>query len=98
MTANKKPFTTPVRISFQAIRNALPALSSRVAKERTTVAKVWVPAFPPIDAQIGISTAKADNCSIAFSKMPITDDAKKAVPRLIKSHEKRDCAVDMTER
>ena len=44
-------------------------------------AKVCIPAFPPIDATIGIKKAKATICSIEAPKLLITQVASNAVKR-----------------
>ena len=49
----------------------------------------WVPAFPPIEAAIGISTARMTICSIVASNIQITTEARIAVTRLTKSQENR---------
>ena len=50
---------------------------------------VWVPALPPIEATIGISTASATSCSIAAPKLAITSEATNAVPRFAISQRTR---------
>ena len=44
-----------------------------------------MPAFPPIEATIGINTAKATTFSISSLKKPITIDARIAVNKFNKS-------------
>ena len=51
--------------SFATKRNALAAVNSPIASARTATVTVCVPALPPIDATIGISTASATIFSIA---------------------------------
>ena len=56
--ANNIPFIRPTRNSFKIIRAVLREVSSLVANARTTTASVWLPVVPPIEATIGINTAK----------------------------------------
>ena len=72
-------------------------LNSRIAIARTATVMVWVPAFPPIEATIGISTASATIFSIVFSKNPITIEAATAVSRFTNSHGVRPRKVSSTE-
>ena len=58
---------------------------------------VWVPAFPPIEATIGIRTAKATNFSISSWNNPITEEARIAVSILSINHEKRPFTVSINE-
>ena len=62
----------------------------------TATATVWVPAFPPIDATIGISTARATSRSMVPSNTPITTDAKIAVTKLTNNHAVRPFIVSTT--
>ena len=56
---------------------------------RTATVMVWVPALPPIEATIGISTASATICWIVASNKAITQEARMAVARLTSSQPKR---------
>jgi hypothetical protein len=67
---------------------------SRVASARTVTVMVCVPALPPIEATIGISTASATICSMVASNRLITQEARMAVARLISSQLKRDRTVE----
>ena len=70
-------------------REALPGPKSRIAMARTATVSVWVPAMPPIEATIGISTANATTCSMVRAKIAMTAEAAIAVTRLIPSQLKR---------
>ena len=56
-----------------------------MASARTVTVMVWVPALPPIEATMGISTASATICSMVASKSPMMTEARKAVIRLTTS-------------
>ena len=56
-----------------------------MAKVLIVTARVCIPAFPPIDATIGIKTANATTFSISSLKKPITIEAITAVNKLSKS-------------
>ena len=71
------------------MRVVLTAPSSPVASARTATVMVWVPALPPMEATIGISTASATMCSMVASNCLMTAEARMAVTRLINSHQKR---------
>ena len=60
-----------------------------VARARTVMVSVWVPAFPPIEATMGMSTARATICSMVASNILITSEAKAAVTRLTSNQAKR---------
>ena len=96
ITANTIPLTHPTNTSLPTMRIALLAVSSFVANARTAMVNVCVPAFPPIDATIGIRIANATTCSMAWSKNAITIDARIAVAKLTSSHENRDSVVSIT--
>ena len=64
-----------------------------MASARTATVTVWVPALPPIEATIGISTASATIFSMAPSNWPITKEASTAVARFTVSHTARSRAV-----
>ena len=87
------PFRPPTAISLPMKRKALAAVSSPIASARTATVTVCVPALPPIDATIGISTASATIFSIAPSNWPITSEAITAVNRFTASHSPRSCTV-----
>ena len=55
-----------------------------------------MPALPPIDATIGISTASATICSMVASNSLMTEEATIAVNRLTNSHENRLDAICRT--
>jgi hypothetical protein len=78
------------------MRQALARLSSRVARARTVTVMVCVPALPPIEATIGISTARATIFSKASSNRLMTVDARTAVTILANSQGKRLRAVSST--
>ena len=78
------------------ILKAFVVVNSLVAKALTDTVNVCVPALPPIDATIGIKTAKATTFSIEAWKNAITIEAKTAVSQLIKSHENLDLVVSTT--
>ena len=59
------------------------AFNSFVANNLTVIANVWVAAFPPIEATIGINIAKATTFSIFPSNNPITCEAITAVNKFI---------------
>ena len=79
------------------MRPALATVSWPVANARTATVSVCVPAFPPIDAQIGISTASATTLAMASSKRPITAEARREVPRFTSSQIERCRAVSSVE-
>ena len=54
----------PMNVSFKTIFIAFDGVNSLTAKARTATVNVCVPALPPIEATIGIKTAKATTCSI----------------------------------
>ncbi len=86
----------PTTVSRVMMRGALAAPSLLVASARTVTVMVCVPALPPIDATIGISTASATICSIVASNSLMTNEARTAVPRLTTSQGTRLCDVWMT--
>ena len=79
------PFKIPIINSLVTICPKFPEESSFVAKALIVTAKVCIPAFPPMDATIGIKTANATTFSISSLKKPITIDAITAVNKLSKS-------------
>ena len=56
---------------------------------RTVTASVCVPAFPPIPATIGMSTASATIVAITSSNCAITVEATEAVKRFASSQRTR---------
>ena len=78
-------------------RQTLVLDSSRVASARTATVMVCVPAFPPMLATIGISTASATILASASSKLLITQEASSAVSRFANSQGKRPLAMRQTE-
>ena len=68
-----------------------------MASALTATVMVCVPALPPIDATIGISTASATICSMVASNRLITAEARIAVTRLASSQVKRSRVVCHTE-
>ena len=91
------PFNSPTAASRPITRNALAEPRSFIASARTVTVMVWLPALPPIEATIGISTASATICSMVASNRPITEAASSAVNRLKRSQVKRCRAVRHTE-
>ena len=87
--ANNKPLMRPTNISRSAKRVADCVLNSCIAIARTATVTVCVPALPPIEATIGMSTASATMVSSVLSKRPITIEARTAVNRFNKSHPAR---------
>ena len=88
-TAIVPPLSRAMRNSRPMIRRVFERVSSFIASARTETAIVWVPALPPIEATIGISTASATICSIAAPKIEITKLATSAVARLAISQRTR---------
>ena len=97
MLAASAAKTTPLRTATASSRRTKLAAASlsiwRNASARTATVTVCVPALPPIEATMGISTASATSRSMVASKSPITAEATTAVSRLINSHEVRPCIV-----
>ena len=62
--ANIIPFKIPILNSFKIFVVKLFFVKSLVAKDLTVTAKVCIPAFPPIEATIGIKKAKTTICWI----------------------------------
>ena len=81
MIANIIPFKIPIRNSLPTILLKFPDDNSLVAIALIVTAKVYIPAFPPIEATIGIKKAKATICSIEAPNLLITQVAKSAVKR-----------------
>ena len=65
--------------SFVTTLLKFPDESSFVANALIVTARVCIPAFPPIDATIGIKNANATICSIVAPNILITHVAIKAV-------------------
>jgi len=78
------------------VRIALVGVRSRVARPRTATVRLWVPALPPIEATIGISTASATIWAIAASNWAMTSEARIAVTRFTNSHGSRCFVVSPT--
>ena len=96
--ANAMPLRAPTSVSFQTTLAALVEDNSFVASARTATVRACVPALPPIEATIGINTARATICSIVASKKEITIDARIAVIKLTKSQLKRERVVERMAR
>src|SRR3569833_2618514 len=75
------------------MRLALAEVSSRLAKARTATARVWVPALPPTEDTIGISTARATTLATSSWKMAIEEPAMVSVTRFRLSHGRRDLTM-----
>ena len=58
-TAKDTPFNSPTSSSLVMKRRMLRPARSFIAMARTATVRVWVPALPPIEATIGMSTARA---------------------------------------
>ena len=95
-TAKIAPLIRPTRASRRMTRQTFELVRSRVAIARTATVNDCVPAFPPMEATIGIKTAKATNSSIVPSNSEITSDAKIAVTRFTASHGNRCLVVSIT--
>ena len=83
MTAKIIPFNTPIKNSFPIIWLILLLDNSLVAIALIVTANVCIPAFPPIDATIGIRNARATTFSISAPNILIIQEASKAVAKLI---------------
>ena len=79
------PFKTPITNSFVTIFPKLLDDNSLVAIALIVTARVCIPAFPPIEATIGIKNAKATICSIVAPNLLITQVANRAVNKFSKS-------------
>ena len=79
-TATVAPFSTATRNSRTMMRVVFDWVSWLSEMARTDTAIVWVPALPPIEATIGISTASATICSIAAPNSQMIVDPTSAVP------------------
>ena len=77
-------------------RTVLAVVTSLVASARTVTVSDWVPALPPMEATIGMSTASATICSMEASNRPMTREARTAVARLTRSQTKRRREVRQT--
>ena len=95
-SAKIAPFTAPTRTSRRITRQTLEPVRSFVAIARTATVRLWVPAFPPIEATIGIKTASATKSLITPSNWAITRLARTAVTRFTASHGKRRLVVLIT--
>ena len=87
---------TPTSPSRSTKRRTFAAPRLRVAIARTVTVSACVPAFPPIDATIGISTASATKARMVSVNCEITVAARIAVQRLIASHTNRPRAISKT--
>ena len=96
ISAKTMPFTPPTRISFSTMRMAFAGVSSFTASARTATVNVCVPALPPMEATMGMRTARATICAIVASKTEITRLARIAVNRFTKSQENRRRVVSAT--
>src|SRR3546814_20128178 len=83
----------PTTVSFQTMRAAFDADSSRVASARTATVRVCVAALPPIEATIGMSTASATTASMVASNSEMTVAARNAVQMFTASQVTRERAV-----
>jgi hypothetical protein len=95
-TAKIAPLIRPTPASRVTTRIRLALVRSFVASARTATVSDWVPALPPIEATIGISTASATTCAIASSNCAITSEARIAVIRFTKSQGSRCFVVSPT--
>ena len=68
ITAKIIPFNIPILNSLNIFWLKLFLVKSLVAKVLTVTANVCIPAFPPMDATIGIKKAKTTICSIVAPK------------------------------
>lgn len=94
--AKATPLSRPTMLSFPIILNAFVSDISLVAMARTATVKACVPAFPPIDATIGIRIARATTCSIVPSNTEITIDARIAVNKFTNNQLNLERVVDKT--
>ena len=92
-SAKISPLSSPTTISLVRKRCAAAPTSFFIAMARTATESDWVPAFPPIEATIGISTASATTRSRVSVNNPITSDANTAVKRFTNSQIERDFTV-----
>ncbi|MNC87220.1 hypothetical protein D3C83_29250 [compost metagenome] len=83
------PLSKATTISRLIARQVLDRVSWFMASALTATAIVCVPALPPIEATIGISTASATICSIAAPKEKMIAEATRAVTRLAASQRTR---------
>ena len=95
--ANRMPLSTATLSSRRTKLAAASRSIWRRASARTATVTVCVPALPPIEATIGISTASATRRSMVASNNPITAEATIAVTRLISSQELRPCNVSSSD-
>mmetsp|Transcript_23757 Transcript_23757/g.42640 ORF Transcript_23757/g.42640 Transcript_23757/m.42640 type:complete len:259 (-) Transcript_23757:789-1565(-) len=95
-TAKIAPLIRPTRTSRRITRHTFAPVKSFVASARTATVSDWVPAFPPIDATMGIKTARATICAKAISNCAMTSDARIEVTRFTASHGMRRLVVSRT--
>ena len=93
IAANIKPLMAPTTNSFPMTRNAFALVISLKANALTATVNVCVPAFPPIDATIGINIARATTCFKDDSKMAMTNDAAMAVNKFMSNQVNLDFIV-----
>ena len=85
MAANIIPFNIPIENSLKTFDEKLFCVKSFVAIVLTVTANVCIPAFPPIEATIGIRKARTTICSIVAPNKLIHQVARKAVNKFNKS-------------
>ena len=88
-TAKQTPLISPTDSSRRMMRQTLLEVRSLVARERTATVSACVPALPPIEATIGISTASATTVASTSSNCAMTNEASTAVARFTASHGRR---------
>ena len=93
IAAITRPFAAPVvspsQSSFERTRRSTLDVMSPSAMPRTTTVAVWVVPMPPIEATIGMNTARVASEWMDDSKSPMTDAARTAVPRLMRRQMRR---------
>ena len=80
--AQISPLMIETKISRRTSQISVRSLIWPIAIARISTVRLCVPAIPPMEATIGINTAKATTFSISSWKNPITIDAKIAVSKL----------------
>src|SRR5581483_10026723 len=83
------PFASPMTASRKRTFRVFATVRSPSAMARTITVNVWIPAFPPMPATIGMKTARAANAWIDGSKSPTTVAARTAVGRFTSSQKSR---------
>src|SRR5258708_7825153 len=93
MAATTRPLASPVvapsHSSLRSTRMITPAVMSPSAMPRTTTVAVCVVPMPPIEATMGMKTARVASAWIDVSNRPMTEAASTAVPRLMSRHTRR---------